>query len=493
MIAGAHFNGVIAGLRASSTFGGLRFSFRHRGVVDAQRFRYAVALNGELAMMLRDGEFSGRLDGLAAGRHRIDVMALREDVRRVPDLHGHFYGRRVWLAWPRVSDADLRGYVVYTDGGTGTVDYNAPVATVADIVVAPRWYAAPDTGTGAGRLTVAGAWTRSAANESFLVRAASLGKFQHNIDGTWSAELDWLRGMVNYLPGGIAVTFEDGASAYDEGDEWEVHVGPRTGWASGILGEGTHKFAVGSIDAAGNVSADASVGSVAIIYKPEEVLDVAVRRNDPDIELSWTLPDDPDIAAVLIYSNYSNTFARLTEHLIEDAPWVTLSGDATEYSFTAAEAGRYEFVVRTRDSAGRISESIDVVSVDTTAVPDEIELNVPEQMTVTAVADGMLLVEWSYRLQGGLDAAAFAIYRNEDPEAATFVTPVTTVAWTRASEGGEAVATFSQEMGPEAGPVYYTVRARTAGGIETTNTDLHLGVPDAQAPAEPAGLIGVPN
>lgn len=493
MIAASRYDGYIAGLRASSTFGGLRFSFRHVGIVEEQRFRYAVVLDGELTMLLQDAEFNGRIDGVTPGVHRLEIIPLRDDVRRIPDFHGHQYGRKAFLVWPSVADEDLRGYQIFGDGGSGTVDYDTPLATVSRMVVTPRWGSPPDTGTGVGRLTVGGIWTRDAINKTFHVRASGPGKFQHDIAGDWSSELEWLPQLSNYLPGGIVVAFEDLATAYEAGDSWEIKVGPISYWGGGELPEGTYLFAVKSLDAAGNASADATTErAIVIIHKPNDVTGASVEFAAGDIGLAWTLPADDDLASILIYSNFSRLFGRLQESVIETGPWMELAGDETDYVFTPAVAGVWQFVIRTKDVAGRISESIKIVDVDTTGLPDGVQLNVPENVIVTPIADGLLRVTWSYAISGGLDASSFAIYRNTDPEAPVFDDPEDVVIWELLEAQGE-IITLSQDLGPETTPVYFTVRARSAGGLETSNTDLHLGTPDAGPPATPAKLNAVAN
>lgn len=492
MIAAHRYDGEIAGLRATGTSGGLRFSFRHVGIVEEQRFRYAVVVDGELVMLLQDGEYGGRVDGLAEGAHRLEIIPLREDVRRMPDFHGHQYGRRAFVVWPRASADDVRGYQIFTDGGSGSVNYATPAATVSSIMVTPRWSAPCDTGTGGGRMTVGGGWTREALNGSFSVRVSSLGKFQHDIGGSWSDELEWLPRLANFLPGGIVVTFEDMHDDYDNGDTWAIAVGPVNSWGSGDLAEGTHLFAIKALDEAGNASSSAtSERAVAIIHRPNEVTDLAVEYDDGGINLSWTLPADGDLAAVLVYSNYSNLFGRLQEYVIEEGPWVTLGAAATSHLFTPAVDGKWMFIVRTKDTAGRISESMVVVEVDTTALPVGLQLNVPEDVAVTPIAGGNLRVSWAYRVSGGLDATGFAIYRNTSTVAPVFTTPVATVGWA----GGEAqgsVVRFSEDLGPEMVTVYYTVRARSASD-ETRNTDLHVGVPDADGPLAPTKVNVVAN
>lgn len=481
-LAGGEFDGAVRNLAGTGTFRGARLAFVHDGISPEQRYRYAVALDGDLVKVLQDGEFEGRIESIPPGVHRIEVLPIREDVRRIPDMHGHDYGRRAFVRWDRNTEPDVRSYrVERLIGATWT-----PEGTVSIVDLFARYCVAPDAGTGSGKLTLSGGWSGDAVNAEYTIEIVTevamtgAGELRHNLRGDWET-VPFVPGVPVYLPFGVVLLLEGLPAAFDDGDTWTFFVGPRNWFASGDLEEGTHSFRVIALDAAGNESDPSDTVNVAIIYAPGDVTNIAAEMDSGDVVLSWTLPPDGDLNAVLIYSNFSLMFGTLGELVIETGAWAVLAANATGHTFTPAVPGVWRFYVRTRDTAGRLSESIELVEIDTTGIPADVELREPEQVLVTATAGGTFALSWEYPIPG--DVTEFHIYRNEDPEAPEFDTPVAVVAYPALTATG---------LVPESASVWYTVRA-SDGTYETANVDLHEGVPDDEAPDAPENPLGVPN
>jgi hypothetical protein len=226
------------------------------------------------------------------------------------------------LRWQPSTDDDCRSYIIYSNDGAGDISYAAALDTITRIDIHRRWLDA-GTGDGTGRISTSGAWTGEDTNEAFTIEAAS-GEYRHNLTGEWS---DWEEITTEtwiLLDYGAQVLFEDAASAY-ESKEFEVFVGPLVEWNSDELSEGTWKFAVKAADEAGNLSA-AVEKELEIIHRPDPVSGLVAVWDGEEIALSWQNPNDPDLAAILIYSNFSKTFETLGDKVLTDAPWVTVTG-----------------------------------------------------------------------------------------------------------------------------------------------------------------------
>jgi hypothetical protein len=318
------------------------------------------------------------------------------------------------------------------------------------------------------------------------------GRFRHDVLGAWSA---WqalpAAGGESLLSYGVRVRFDDAPGAYDDGDEFAIEVGPPREWDSEELAEGTWRFAVTARDAAGNESAALDAVELEIIHLPDPVSGLTVSWDGDEVALSWTPP--AGIAAVDIYSNYSLDFEALQPGIIEEWPWVSEGGSATDHVFVPAVDGLWRFYVRTRDSAGRRSESVEAVEASTTAPPTGVALTDPVVLAVVPTAGGTFRVVWMYILEGGQDVATFRVYANADAGAPVFVTPAATVNATTLGLGRFGVAEIEAATGAFGGPRWFTVRAVDGDGNETNNVDLTMGVPDATAPALAGELLGVTN
>ncbi len=486
---GASLDGTIEGVEVRVENGGVVVSWEHVGVDGEETgHRIVVTLDGDVVAALPAGSTSYSFAGLDDGEHRVDVYLVREETIGLPDFHGTDYGRRAWLSWPASTSSDCRGYAIYTNGGTGTVDTDEAVAVVDEIGVHERWAAGPDSGTGTGRVTILGSWRGVDVNATYSVKIVEGQKFQHNLSGSWSTAQAFVEGGTYDLGNGALVRFESAASLYDVDDTWTFRVGPPVSWLSGELAEGTHQFQVAARDAAGNESSLLAAVDVVIIHRPGAVSGLAATWDGTEITLAWTLPDDEDLAAVRIYSNESLMFGTLADRVIESGPWSVEAADATGKTFTPSVDGVWRFLVRTVDTAGRESDSAEIVTVDTSDIGSAVALRVPEAVTVTPIAGGKVLVEWNYPTEDGGDLEHFNVYVGEtDPPSFTSATDTV-----EASDEPGPIVAYSWKSDVLAGTRYIVVRA-SDGEVETQNTIAVEAVPDADAPSLSGTITGVAN
>jgi hypothetical protein len=489
---GRPLDGRIVELAAFATPQEVALSWGHERAA-AGDHRLAVVLDGDAAVVGPAGTVEASLVGLADGQHTVDVRVLRGDVRRLPDFHGRAYGRRAHLLWPAATSVDCTGYRIYWDAGTGTVDLDEPLAATSGTFVEAIIQEGPTSGSGTGRASIFGTWTGAAANRELTVRIDGAGLWSHDLSGSFGASRAFAAGGTYNVGNGVVVRF-DSAGGYQTGDEWTVRIGPPTSWTSGELVEGTYRFRVAAVDAAGNGATPLAQRSVVIVHRPNEVTAArAVKLANGDIALSWTLPADGDIDAVLILSNWSNAMARLRPRLIERGAWVTKAADATSHTFTPPAAGVWKFRVLVRDTAGRLSESLAIASVDTAAPATSTRLSVPELLDVTPTAGGTFRVRWQYNwgygdgIDEGQDATRFIVYAH-DSASGSFAVPEEVIA-VSPSVG---IVEYSFDTPDYPAARWFTVRAGTATE-ETSNTDSIMGIPDAAAPSHSGTLRGVAN
>lgn len=431
-----------------------------------------VLLDGDIQAILPAEARSYSLSIFDSAQHSIDVVPIKSEVAILPDFHGNQYGRRAYIKWaPSVSE-DTVAYRVYQDTSFVTIDTIA-VHTLSN--------ALPKTGNGAGRINVSGTYVGAPINKVFTIEIASSG-CRHNIAGSWSAYTQFAQGDSLLLPYDIRLEFLDPRANYLNGDTYQFRVGPLTSYLSDVLTAGTKTFTIKAVDAAGNESTGASV-SVAIFHKPDDVTNPAASWDGTYLSLSWANGGTNEI---LIYSNYSKTFGLLKDHIIMDAPFQIRNAGQTSYSFSPTVQGNWQFLIRTRDAQGRMSDGIQAVSVDTTGLPTGVRLNVPESIAVRPIAGGKFNIKWNYRLQDGEDIAACNVYIYNNNLAPEFINPVNVTA-NAASVSN--VLTFSIDTEASfIGAQYITVRA-TDGILETTNIDNVPGIPDGQAPNPVASIL----
>jgi hypothetical protein len=487
-IGGGPLDGRIVDLVASPSPDGAELRWVH---ADAPGFDgyLVVAIDGDPAAILPAGADRYHAFGLDDGEHRAEVLPFRQEFRRLPDLHGREpWGRRAYLRWPASTSADCRGYRLYSNGGSGPVNLATPYASTQGVVLHPLRWALPTTGTGRGRVSVVGIWPQNLPTNAAYSITIGSGTWSHNIDS--APALPIARGATYELPRGLRVTFHDAPADYTPGDVYTFQVGPPTSITTGELAVGTWRFQVSPVDAAGNEGAPIAEHVIAIIHAPDELENLRATWDGAALTLLWGLPPGADFSAIEVYSNYSNAFQRLMPHIIEDSPWQSLAGTATQFVLANPAAGLWRLYARARDQAGRRGASIQAVEVDTAGPRSDLRLNVPELISATPVSGGRIQLSWRYQWRpGGDDAESFRVFVGEDPlqfDVATATVP--------AVDTGDAFGVYTWTSDPLPGPRLFTVRA-AAGGAgparTTTNTGTIEGIPDATAPALSGPLQGV--
>lgn len=475
-IAGARFNGHIRGLRFSEAgLGGVAVSFRHDGIVAAQSFRYAVALDGELALELGPGETTAEFLLPDEEEHVVTVTPIPQGTVKIPDLHGVLYGRRAWLTWDRRGDADLAGYAVFMDGSA------TASATITEKQVVPLSRALPATGTGTGRLSARGDWP--GANVTIAVAISAVGYFTHDASGATSDPIPFEAGSSLTITDGLLIVFEDSADAYEIGDEWAIDCGPRTAWLSGILTEATHTFTIKAMDEAGNAATASTSRAVSIRYAPDGLDSFAATYapEDGEISLNWTSPDTA--CDIYIYTNFLNLTGALQDEVEEDSPWQILAGDLTELVFAPDAPGAWKFKAMRRDTDGRFSALALWAEVSTTEPPVD-TIGTPEALEATLAPAGTVILTWLYRLAGAETASlAFRVYKGG--------VLIDTVAADYTEDEAE-ILSATATVGPYVGAQTFTVRAYDTGaGWESPDSNAVTITPDAAAPGQVTGLKGL--
>ncbi len=475
-------DGRIVDFAAVGVPGGAAVSWVHERAPDSEHL-LALAVNGDLLAVMTAGETSYEVAGLEDGAYRFEVIPFRPNVRKIPDLHGRPYGKRAYLTWPASGSPDCVGYKVYWNEGSGVAD--TLLDTVEGVAVHPKFLEGATAGSGSGRVSIGGTWGGTDTNEEFTLRIEPDGGFSHNLAGSFSASRPFAAGGVYLLDFGVTVVFEDDPSEYDVDDEFIFRIGPPVAFVSKELLEGSFSFTIAAIDAADNESGKLTEKTMVIVHRPGEVINAEVVWDGVEVTLSWTLPGDVDLAAVLIFSNFSNTFGILRDRLIETGAWVTKAAAATSHSFTPTVSGIWKFRILTKDTAGRVSESAVLLSVDTSGPKTTVEIANPEMVEVAPSAGGTFKLRWQYDWNSGKDCTEFRIYSNSDFSTPVFVTP--DVVQPAVTSTGLLEYTWTSSAYP--GTRYFTVRASN-GVDETINTDLTEGVPDATAPSLTGSISG---
>lgn len=108
--------------------------------------------------------------------------------------------------------------------------------------------------------------------------------------------------------------------------------------------------------------------------------------------------------------------------------------------------------------------------------------NVPDSLELTVGAGGLVTASWHYTdTYQEVAPAAFNVYVAEDDDAIDFDTPTYTTANARTTT--QSLGTFDHDT-----VVRVVVRAISAAGGETSNTDETTAIADALAPDAPGGL-----
>lgn len=423
------------------------------------------------------------------------------EVRRLPETTRRFHadplGRRSILVWSPVDDSDTRSYSIYWDAGTGTVSTASPLAVVSDIAADRVDRMATTDGTGSGRITVKGVYNGPAVNAVWAIEITGTGLFQYDAgDGLNGEDIAFDDGSNYSLPDGLRIVFEDSSANYDDGDRFEFRVGPSTIYVTDELEPGDYLFKVAAVDAAGNEGTLSSAVSVRIDPAPEAPSGVSASwdADTRTITISWTDPEDVDLASIRIYANYHAQAEELLQYVYEIAPLDTVSEGVETWSIVVPEGveGEWLFYVRAVDDEGKEDDNSNLIRLDALAVPVS-PLPAPFELAAEPVAAGAILLTWLYDSTEGIPAS-FNVYTftTATPSAADYAaaTPDSVDNATPTLDGNIGIGTFT--TGDLSGLTrYFAVRGVDDNGDETESSNIASATGDGTAPAGVPTLRGL--
>lgn len=429
------------------------------------------------------------------GSQRLVLSVQRDHFEGFIDDAGDLAGRRAILRWPAATASDLAGYIIYSNGGSGST--YAEIGRSTDVAPDVTFRAVPTSGTGEGVLSIQGTYNGTATNALWRILLGSPATtFQVDPGtGSYGAALTLYEGLAIDIGSGLSVAFDSSSGAFVAADRWDFRVGPRREYVTEELEPGIYNFKVSSFDAAGNESSLSSAVAISIDPAPRAPTGFAVSyaSGTNTFTFTWTDPEDADLAAIRIYTDFSTDFGDFEGEVIYDAPIVAESpgNETTEFTpaITAPE-GTYRFVARAVDTEGRESANADAISI---VLPvSSVGIGVPFELTVLPGPGGVFLLEWSYDLRDGA-VTHFDIYVNTSSSSPTFSSALASPAASISSAGifSQAYTTGAYTNGATR---YFTVRARNATlTLASVNVDLTAGIADDSAPSAPASLEGLPQ
>lgn len=495
MAGSSPLDGEIRDLSASSFFNGARVEWEHVGVdPDTTGHLHALIINGELFKLLPGTESAtASLEKLSDGNVRIDVRTIRGSTAILPEFFGFPYGRRAYLDWIPSDNEDVRSYKVFQKA-SGDAEFSL-IQTVDTIDVHRERTKGVATGTGSGTVEIGGTFTGDDTNEEFTIEISS-GTFRHNLTGSWSAYKTIQQDSLFYLDYGVTLIFNNEVSDYDDGDTYTFRVGPLNYFITNELDEDTYDFKIKAVDAAGNESDYNTEDTVKIIHLPNSVSSLSASWDGTNIDLSWTLPDDNDLDAVYIYTNLNKTTQVLEDNIIESGPYWESAGTTTNLQVAPSVDGEWKFLVRTVDTQGRINDSIQLVSVDTTDIPTETALNSPENLELTLLPSGGVSLDWNYKWDFGTDLSEFRVYYGISENALQTDISNGTVYETIEVESTVGFVSYSldieEDLTGNGSEAFFVVRA-SDGTSETQNTTSTSITLDADAPTLSGSTNALPN
>ncbi len=473
--------------------GGATIRYRFEGD-NPDALRIVATLDGRPAATTgaSDGEIHFPAPG--AGDHRLVVRTQREHFENFIDTAGDLDGRRAILRWAAVTSADLESYNVWRNNGAGGSTYTL-IANVSEIVPDTTFRVAPTSGTGEGVITIGGSFAGTPpVNQAWRILIGA-GATTFQVDpgtGSYGAALTLNPGVETEIGSGLTVLFDSDSGAFVAADRWDFRLGPAREFVTAELEPGTYLFKISSVDAAGNESALSDASTIIVDPAPRAPTNFAVSyaSGTNTFTFTWTDPEDADLTAIEIYTNFSTDFGDFEDEVIFDAPIVSEipGNETTEWvpPITAPD-GVYRFVARARDSEDRVSANVDAVAV--TLPTSSVGIGVPGNIVVTPGPAGVFTVSWDYDSTAGV-ATHFDIYVNTSSSSPSFSSALASPA------AAPSAGVYSQSYttgGYSNGAVrYFTVRARNATlSLASVNTDLTAGTADASAPSAPDAPEGL--
>ncbi len=264
-------------------------------------------------------------------------------------------------------------------------------------------------------------------------------------------------------------------------------------WTSGVLADGTYKFAVRSRDTAGNEETNVTEISVVILTWPDSPTGLAFVYDEGTDKVTLTWDGG---ATVDVYSNGGSGDIDYTaaEAVGQTSPWVSAA-------LTGSAPGTFKYGVRAQSGAleetntAFVQFELDASADEVTRPASPFGIRVvpaaSAEFTVTGFFDQRLPLA-----NGGQPTAAteIRIYHDNGTGTVDFNTEIDQVALS-VSASGRRQWTFTTSVGAYADRdvVIFAARAATAagaGGVLDTNTEEVSATADDDAPGAPTGLAG---
>lgn len=366
-----------------------------------------VYVDGLPVQALAPGVREAILTGLVADA-RLDLVPMPADTARYVRRVGDWSGARAFASWNAVTADDVRAYRLYWDAGDPEAEVTTLAAEVTAIEVDAIAIAAPTTGSCTGRIRFGGVWQSGTSVNGWLtVTITGTGTASWAL-GTESGTITFAQGQVVRLANGAEVGFLHGATAYITGCVFRTWVGVRTWWQSAVVSDGTYRFKVAAVDAANNEATATAVWSLAIEVAPVGATGKTISWTEATrtITLAWTNPVGGDFARAEVYSNWNVVTGELEASVIEGAPlWY---GSAQTWSIAGAVDGNWKFYVRVRDTAGRLEDNVELLSLTVPYVPPA--MGTPQYLRATALGAGTWRMTWDYARSTSDPVTAFRLF-----------------------------------------------------------------------------------
>lgn len=259
----------------------------------------------------------------------------------------------------------------------------------------------------------------------------------------------------------LVATIEAGESTYELLD--------------GPLDDGTYTWKLTAYDLAGNAT-DSNEESETIDAAPDPPTGLAVSVAYSWIVLTWTASGSADLDHYNVYRGFN------TELELSAAAHDTATG-TTWQERQVGTTGHFEFLLRAVDGAGNEEDGLEAmvqVDLDKGAIVER--PNAPATVLAQAIAAGQVQVRAAYDRSGEVGTATtIRIYVNDGAGGAMdWNTPVGTGTL---ATGLDHQVIEIDSSGLTGGLTYDVgIRARTAGGTESDNTDTTEVTTDATAP-----------
>ena len=329
------------------------------GDTDGDGYLFLLVIDGDVTGVVRPG-VAYTTEPYADGDHDIRVVPVPSSQGVPLGLSVDLLGDRAIVTWEPGLEADLVGYQLFWDAGTGTVNTATPKATITTINV-PEDYGdiLPSISVGGtGRIRVSGKYTGPVRNGFVTVQidnaTAGAGEFLAAGQRQWTvlyqgdpiATGRLYAGLQISPLEGLKISFLDAQTTYQAGNTYFFFLGPGTFWVSEALDPATYKFQVKALDAEGDTGTLSSEVSVAVASTPAPLTSVTAQWNPATrvVTLDWVDPAEGGTA--YLYTNYDFAYDVFRDYILEEGPAFTALTSAESVDTTALDASAVGGVLR---------------------------------------------------------------------------------------------------------------------------------------------------